>query len=587
MPWDSDSVLRQLKLGEDSRVEFKEAVFTGTRVREPRRESIADELAALGNTIGGTLIFSVSDDGEVRPMSRPEMDALEAFVGEICADSIRPPLAFVTQRLALPDHSFVLVVDVEQSALVHRSPGGYLVRQGSSRREPPPEHLQRLFQQRGRSGMLGPDEAVVAGTGVNTLDAALVDRFLSSRATEPIAVQLAKLGLVRDDDSGVTRATVAGILLGTEAPDALVRGAQLEAVRYRGTMLGRASQHDAATIRGPLDRQIRDAVNFVRLNTQVAARKAPGRVETPQFSPRAVFEAVVNAVVHRDYSIADSKIRLFVFDDRLELYSPGALPNTLPIEAMRNRQATRNETLASILRMLSVGDIGGAGDRQYFMEQRGEGVPIIYEETRDLTGREPQYELLGGAELRLTIPSARPPVEEIGGEVSVFAGDRPLAGAQVVALYPNKTWMEGTTDTFGRVAFGFHSELPITVLCAAPGHRGRVVRDWQPPAPLSLWLEELTRGGSIVFTEGTGHLPGLTGRLDPILDNLDRMYLRARNVAVDEGRQQPVYFKLNRPLLLTDVGGVKKIVRFIEMLGSTALLEYESPDRGGGHDGQN
>ena len=171
----------------------------------------------------------------------------------------------------------------------------------------------------------------------------------------------------------MTRATVAGVLLCTARPDTHIRGAVIEAVRYRGSVLGRASQHDAASITGPLDRQIRDAVNFVRLNTQVAARKAPGRVETPQFSPRAVFEAIVNAVVHRDYSIATGKIRLFIFDDRLELYSPGALPNTLPIDAMRNRQATRNETLASILRMLAVGDIDGVGDRQYFLEQRGEG----------------------------------------------------------------------------------------------------------------------------------------------------------------------------------------------------------------------
>ena len=408
MPWNSRRLLQQLELGEDSRVEFKEAAFAGNRVREPHRDSIADELAAFGNTIGGTLMFSVTDAGDVRSMSRQEMDALEVFVGEICADSIRPPLPFVTQRLVLPDGSFVLVVEVEQSVLVHRSPGGYLVRQGSSRRELPSEALQRLFQQRGRSGMLGPDEAVVAGTGPNTLDAVLVDRFLSSRATEPTEVQLTKLGLVREDDSGVTRATVAGVLLCTERPHTFIRGAVLEAVRYRGTVLGRATQLDAASISGPLDLQIRGAVNFVRLNTRVAARKAPGRVETPQFSPRAVFEAIVNAVVHRDYSIANGKIRLFIFDDRLELYSPGSLPNTLPIEAMRNRQATRNETLASILRMLRVGDIGGAGDRQYFMELRGEGVPIIYEETRDLTGHEPQYELLGGTELLLTIPSGPP-----------------------------------------------------------------------------------------------------------------------------------------------------------------------------------
>ena len=578
MPWDSERLLQQLKLGEDSRVEFKEVVFAGDRVREPHRDAIADELAAFGNTIGGTLIFSVSDAGAVQSIDRQQMDALESFVSEICSDSIRPPLPFVTQRLPLPDDSFVLVVEVEQSALVHKSPKGYLTRQGSSKRELSSEALHRLFQQRGRSGLLGPDEAIVAGTGPNTLDTTLVDRFLSSRATEPTMVQLTKLGLVREDDSGVTRATVAGVLLCTARPDEYIRGAVIEAVRYRGTVLGRAIQHDAASITGPLDQQLRDTVNFVRLNTRVAARKAPGRVETPQFSPRAMFEAIVNAVVHRDYSIENGKIRLFIFDDRLELYSPGGLPNTLPIEAMRNRQATRNETLASALRMLAVGDIDGAGDRQYFLEQRGEGVPIIYEQTRELTGRDPDYELLGSAELRLTIPSARPPVTGIEGEVSVSAAGRPLAGAQVVALYPNKTWMEGKTDTFGRVAFGFHSELPIIVFCAAPGHGAHVERDWRPPEPLSVQLEELPMGGSVVFTERTGHLPSLTGRLNPILDNMDRMYLYATNVAIDEGRQQPVHFKLHQSLHLTDVNGFEWMVRFLEMIGTTALLEYEPPD---------
>ena len=84
-------------------------------------------------------------------------------------------------------------------------------------------------------------------------------------------------------------------------------------------------------------------------------------------------------------------------------------------------------------------------------------------------------------------------------------------------------------------------------------------------------------GGSEIFTEGIGHLPDLIGRLNPILDNLDRMYLYAINVAIDEGKQQPVYFKLNQPLRLTDAKGFEWIVRFIEMIGRSALLEYESP----------
>lgn len=577
MIWDADRLRMQLALGEDSRVEFKEAVFDGSRVRGPRRERVANELAAFGNTLGGALIFSVSDAGEVRPMNREEMDALESYISEICADRIRPLLRFTTQRLALPDGLSTLIVEVPQSALVHKGPGGYLSRQGSSVRELAPEALRSLFQQRGRSGQLGPDEEIVAGTGINTLDAALVDRFISSRTSQADETQLTKLGLIREDDSGVLRATVAGILLCTERPHEHISGAAVEAVRYSGTVLGRATQLDAATITGPLDEQIRGAVAFARRNTQVAARKAPGRVEIPQFHPRAVFEAVVNAVVHRDYSLADAKVRLFLFDDRLELYSPGALPNTLPIDAMRQRQATRNEALASLLRMLEVGDVHGAGDRQYYLEQRGEGVPIIYEETRALTGTEPTYELIGGAELCLTMPSARPPVPGIQGEVSVTAQGRPLAGATVLALYPNETWMREETDTLGRVRFGFHSELPITVYCAAPERRARVERGWQPPDALEIELEALPNGGSMVIPERTGHLPGLQGRLNPILDSLDRMYLYATNVSINEGRQQPVHFKLNEVLRLTDALGAEWLVRFVEMTGNSSVLEYEPP----------
>ena len=577
MIWTARSLLRQIELGEDSRLEFKEAFFEEARVGAPARKVVADELAAFANSSGGTLVFSVSDEGEVRQLSRSQIDTLETFIGDICSDSIKPPLHFKTQRLALPGELAVLVIEIEQSPFVHKSPGGYLDRRGSSKREMTSQALQRLFRQRGRSGLLGPDEVPVADSGRGTLDSVLLDRFLSSRTLEPADTQLAKLGLLGEDDAGVTRATVAGVLLSTERPDRHIPGAVIQAVRYRGTILGKATQHDAATITGPLDRQVGEAVRFVRRNTRVAARKAPGRVEIPQFSPRAVFEAIVNAVVHRDYSLENSGIRMFIFDDRLELYSPGALANTLSLDAMRTRQATRNEALASLLRMLRIGDIDGAGDRQFFLELRGEGVPVIYEQTRELTGQDPEYELLDNAELRLTLPSARPPVEGIAGEVLVTADGQPLAGARVVAHYPNKTWMEATTDSFGRAEFGFYADLPITVYCGAPGHGGHVEPAWRPPAPLSVDLRSLPDGGSAVFTERTGHLPGLKGRLNPILDTLDRTYLYATNIAIENGRQQPVHFKLNQALRLTDVHGCEWTVRFIDLFGNSALLEYQPP----------
>ena len=81
----------------------------------------------------------------------------------------------------------------------------------------------------------------------------------------------------------------------------------------------------------------------------------------------------------------------------------------------------------------------------------------------------------------------------------------------------------------------------------------------------------------MVIPDRTDHLPGLAGRLNPILDNLDRMYLHATNVAIDEGRQQPVHFKLGEAMRLTDVHGAERLVRFVEMTGNSSVLEYEPP----------
>lgn len=129
--------------------------------------------------------------------------------------------------------------------------------------------------------------------------------------------------------------------------------------------------------------------------------------------------------------------------------------------------------------------------------------------------------------------------------VMVTADGQPLAGARVVVHYPNKTWMEATSDTFGRTEFGFHTDLPIAVYCAAPGHTGHVEHGWQPPAPLSIELRRMQEGGS--------------------------------NVAIEEGRQQPVHFKLGQPLRLTDVQGREWTVRFIDLFGKSSLLEYAPP----------
>jgi predicted HTH transcriptional regulator len=141
---------------------------------------------------------------------------------------------------------------------------------------------------------------------------------------------------------------------------------------------------------------------------KVPARKALGRVDYPQYSLRAVFEAIVNAVVHRDYSIWGGRIRLHLFADRLELYSPGALPNSMTVETMRLMSMPRNEVLASLFsKYYPLRDIGLG--REFLMDRRGSGVDVILAESERLSGKKPLYENLVDMELKLTIYAANLP----------------------------------------------------------------------------------------------------------------------------------------------------------------------------------
>jgi ATP-dependent DNA helicase RecG len=405
-----DELLAKIRLGEDSLLELKRVVVRGTRVEGPRRDELANELAAFANTNEGVCLLGVDDrTREVLGIDVEDLDVVETLVREVCADAISPPLPVRTIRLELPntlgEMRPVLKVEVPRSLFVHRSPGGYFRRDGSSKRELLPDQLARLFQQRSQARVIRFDEQAVPDTTPADLDADLYAGFLGEHPVDAPTI-LRKLKLVVTDDAGAERISVAGALMTTRNPERWLPGAYIEAVRYRGTVQDSNYQADAAAIKGPLDRQILDALAFARRNMGMAATKAPGRLDFVQYSERALFEAVVNAVAHRDYSVYGSKIRLFMFDDRLELYSPGPLPNTLTVESLPLRQSTRNELVTSLLARSPTGSPRDVPGRHAFMERRGDGVPIILAESQRVSGRAPQYRVLDDAEVMLTIWSA-------------------------------------------------------------------------------------------------------------------------------------------------------------------------------------
>lgn len=408
-----EELLEKIRLGEDTSLELKAIYLSGNRVTAPKRDGLADEIAAIANTHDGVLVLGVEDKTrEVVGIPQDRLDTVERFVFETCNQSINPPVHFHSFRMSLPDAEgnlqAVLKVDIPRSLFVHESPGGYLYRQGSSARKMPPDYLARLFQQRSQARLIRFDEQPVPQSSKDDLSEEFSSRYVR-RTREPEDVVLLKRGLLAKEEGGTVRPSVAGILLAGREPQRFLPNAYIEAVKYRGTRQDSNYQVDAKSIRGPLDLQIAEACLFVRRNQAVSATKMPFRMETPQFSERAVFEAVVNAVAHRDYSIFASKIRLFLFDDRLELYSPGPLPNTVSVESIELRQATRNELITSLLAETPIAENLGEVERGYYMEKRGDGVPIILGESEELSGRRPRYQTIDDSEVLLTIYAANSP----------------------------------------------------------------------------------------------------------------------------------------------------------------------------------
>ncbi len=411
-----EELLTMIRLGEDTGVEFKEARFSGDRVVTPERDKLAKEISAMANAKGGWLLLGVEDKThKVIGIPLNRMDALTRFLEATCNDSIKPPVVVAYYRRELPDELGdtvpVLAVRIDQSPYVHQTGKGYFYRAGSSVRAMSADFVLRLHQERSLIRIKRFEELPVPLTDIATLDEGLWRRFVSSRETNA-QTALLKRNLLAKNAVGEVQASVLGLLMCSQEPRRHLPNSYIQAVRYRGISHDSHFQVDAQDFTGPLDQQVYDAMVFFRRNRRVAATKEAGRQDFPQFSDKVVLEAIVNAVAHRDYSIDHSRNRFFIFDDRIEIYSPGSLVNSMTVDSMQYRTATRNERVTNLLSECPVSESLGDLGRTKLMERRGDGVDIIIDESTKLSGRKPEYRLIDDAELMLTIYAAPMPNQE-------------------------------------------------------------------------------------------------------------------------------------------------------------------------------
>ena len=400
----------QLRLGEDSAYEFKAVEFKGTKVAAPHKDGVADEIAAFANTSGGILVLGVHDKTKVvEGIPNDRLDDLELWLTSVVSNSIKPPPLIQTRLVEVPDKSGyqkpVIWVRIPKSLFVHQGPNGYFHRVGSSKREMSPDLLARMFQQRSMARLIRFDEQVVPNAPLDAIDDSLKARFLRENEL-PEKLQLSKLYLIAKDDEKQEYLTVSGVLLLTAQPSDYLSSAWIQCVAYSGSERNAEFQIDALDCRESIDKQIENAFNFVKRNMRTEAVKRPGRIDIPQYDLGAVYEAIVNAVAHRDYGVYGAKIRLHLFDDRLEIMTPGGLPNSLTVDSMDANSITRNETLVNLLSRYF--DADPVTKRQNIIERRGEGVPKILSASKALSLQSPKYEQAdeAQAELKLTIFAA-------------------------------------------------------------------------------------------------------------------------------------------------------------------------------------
>jgi ATP-dependent DNA helicase RecG len=386
--------------GENSGVEFKRDTI--------RNYDLAKELVAFANFAGGRVLLGVEDDRTISGVTR---DDLETWVMTTCRDKIRPELIpyFEVLREVEPGRD-VAVVQVDRGWNVHHrwhdNHRVYYIRVGTECREASQDELERLFQRRGGFRV---ETRPVSGSSLADFDRRRLRDYFARIRQQPIPEQVDEAGwrtlLINTElmsDEGTTMpATVAGLLLFGVNPNRFLPQAGIDAAAYPGREKDYAAKERRA-LRGaltplfsPAERDgggtvshtlmenglMEQAVEFVRAHTHVEAQLADGarREERWDYPEEAVREALVNAVVHRDYLLSGTDIELSIYADRLEIVSPGRPPNDITPQRMRTGcRAARNQLLKDVMR-----------DYRY-LEHMGMGIPRkIIKGMLDHNGTEP------------------------------------------------------------------------------------------------------------------------------------------------------------------------------------------------------
>ena len=340
-------LIELLSRGEDRHTQFKQA----QDIRNAT--SLAAEMAAFANAEGGRILIGVDDLGSIVGITQDDIRRLNNLVSNVASENVRPPINPITENMST-EKGLVMVVTIREglSKPYADNQGIFWMKSGANKRPVTSrEEIQRMMQ---RAGLVHADEVPVEGTTLDSLDDDHFNGFFQKQsgrsvkqALEDSGLTMARLlnnlGLAKDETLNL-----AGLLLFGRDPQRYRPAFIVKAVSFVGNDPAGVKYRDSEDIGGCLRDMHTCTISFITRNLRRLQSdedfNTEGDLEIPTV---AIEELVVNMLLHRDYFIS-APWRIMIFDDRIELISPGALPNNLTIENIRNGVSViRNPLIAS------------------------------------------------------------------------------------------------------------------------------------------------------------------------------------------------------------------------------------------------
>ena len=334
-------LLEVVSRDEDRKHQFKANVTNET--------SLGQEMVAFSNSGGGSIYIGVSNDGTFSGLGRGDMGRLNKMVSNAGSQQVRLPINPITENIATPDGLVMRVVIPDGMSKPYMDKNGVIwVKSGSDKRKATSrEEIQRLYQS---AGLIHGDEILVPGMTVSDLDVDYFKVFFEKNFGEPLDQQelplpdiLHNMNLMKDRVLNIS-----GALLFAKNPSFKLPVFIIKAIAFPGNEIHETDYLDSRDIAGKMADVFHQGMSFVRGNIHHVQGdqdvNAPGQPEIP---PIVLEELIANALIHRDYFVS-ATVRIFVFDNRVEIVSPGHLPNNLTIENIKSGNSNiRNPVLAS------------------------------------------------------------------------------------------------------------------------------------------------------------------------------------------------------------------------------------------------